>query len=243
MNRIYSVFKIISLILIISGCSFFSENDEKRSNIEEFSSTEESNINAVKSEGWQVYDNPDIGFSLKYPKDIKLLSESEYPDSKNDTYLKVELKEIGYFETPMEFSKEEAMKTIEALSGGEFGLEYDFPLSASKKVRTVGFLFSQDFLVLARFEICDVCLERKLLFYFNNKQIVITLFGPVNKLKETMPEYFTADKDNCGSEKRWDFDKLDTFYQALETGNAPTDIQSWYNQFTELSESIIFAHR
>ncbi len=243
MNRFYSVFKIISLILFISGCSFFSENDEKKSKVEEFSSAEKLNIDIAKSEKWQVYDNPDIGFSLKYPKNIRLLAESEYPDSKNYTYLKVELKEIGYFETPMEFSKEDAMKTIEALSAGEFGLEYDFPLSASKKVRTVGFLFAQDFLVLARFDMCDVCLERKLLFYFNNKQIVITIFGPVNKLKEAMPEYFTADKDNCGSEKRWDFDKLDTFYQTLEKGNAPTDIQIWYNQFNELSESILFAHR
>ena len=54
---------------------------------------------------------------------------------------------------------------MEALSKGDYGDHIDFALDASQEVRKVGDTYGQDFLVLGRFEICDVQFERKLYFF------------------------------------------------------------------------------
>ena len=82
-----------------------------------------------------------------------------------------------------------------------------------------------------------------MLFYFNNKEITITLYGPVDKLKTTMPEYFTVDEANCGMDTIWDFDKQNDFYEALANGKGSKEIQEWFDLFDQISETIIFVHR
>lgn len=217
--------------------------NEEKTDEEKFNESGRAKAIEKDSDLWQVYDNPEVGFSFKYPHTITLLEEGEYNKNLKQSYIKLEIKNIGEKEGPLDFDLDEAMKNIEALSGGEFGINHDFPLVSSKKARTVSFLFAQDFIVLSRFEVCSVILERKLLFYFNNKQILITLHGPVETLRETMPEYFTVNETNCGEEKIWDFDKQDKFYKSLVDGNGSKEIQSWFDSFDEVSETIIFAHR
>ena len=204
---------------------------------------DKSEVRLAHNEAPLKYDNPDIGFSFEYPGDIQFLKTGTYPNDPSQTYLHVELKNIGEKTDPMDFNMEDAMKNIESLSAGKFGLEYDFAFQPSKKVKSVGFLFAQDFLVLGRFEICSVVLERKLLFYFNNKQIVITLHAPVEKLKTSMSEYFIVNNENCGDELIWNFDKQEEFYNRLLAGTASSEIQKWFDAFDQISESIIFAHR
>jgi hypothetical protein len=58
-----------------------------------------------------------------------------------------------------------------------------------------------------------------------------------------MSTYFIADSTNCGKEKRWDFDKQNDFYIALQNGNAFEEVQNWYDTFEQISKSITFAHR
>ena len=198
---------------------------------------------ASEAENWLKYNNPEIGFSFEYPSNLLFLKENEYNQDSQKSFIKLEIKDIGKVEDPMDFNFEDAMKNIEALSSGKFGLEYDFPFTPSKMVKTVGFLFAQDFLVLARFEICNVTLERKLLFYFNNKQIVLTLYAPTKQLFKTMPEYFTIDKANCGDALIWNQEEQTDFFNSLKVGNASPIIQKWYNQFDKISETIVFAHR
>ncbi len=226
------------VFLIIAGWTYQTE-------IKAFinSVIDTSKQRSAQESGLKKYDNPEIGFSFEYSSDIHLLKEGSYASDPNQSYLHVELKNIGEKIDPMDFDKEDAIKNIESLSAGKFGLEYDFAFQPSKQVRSVGFLFAQDFLVLARFEICSVVLERKLLFYFNNKQIVITLNAPVKKLKESMAEYFTINEENCGDEQIWDFEKQEEFYNRLLAGSASTEIQKWFNAFEQISESIIFSHR
>jgi hypothetical protein len=70
-------------------------------------------------------------------------------------------------------------------------------------------------MVVSRFEVCNVTVERMLVFYFNNKKILITAFAPKDKLKASYPDYFMLDKDNCQTETRWKFDRQAEFYKTL----------------------------
>ena len=231
-------FLVLFVFLIIAGWTYQTE-------IKNFviSLVENSKQRSAQQPGLKKYDNPAVGFSFDYPKKFHFLKDGNYASDPNQTYLHVELKNIGEKTDPMDFNIEDAMKNIQALNAGKFGLEYGFVFQPSKQVKSVGFLFAQDFLVLARFEICSVVLERKLLFYFNNKQIVITLHAHIKKLKETMPKYFTVNKGNCGDELIWDFDKQEEFYHQLLAGSASPEIQTWFDAFDQITESIIFAHR
>ncbi len=232
---------MVSFIVIVIGSWTYISNPASFDKVNELQ--KKSQTQSLKIDNWKTYNNPDIGFSFKYPANIRFLKENEYKEDSEKAYIKLEIKDIGKVEDPMDFNMEDAMKNIQALSSGEFGLEHDFPFTPSKTVKTVGFLFAQDFLVLTRFEICDVTLERKLLFYFNNKQILLTLYAPVELLLETMPAYFTTDTNNCGDDLIWNQEKQTDFYNNLKAGNASPVIQKWFNQFDEISETIIFAHR
>ena len=235
MKKTYSLILLLIVILIIfSGYKLLSKEKESNQNEQ----TTESETSSLKT-----YNNPEVGFSFQYPSEMIFLNEDQYNRDPEKTYLKVDLKKIGEQEKPMDLDKEEEMNNIEVLNRGEFGITPDFSLPSSQKVKSVGFLFAQDYLVLSRFEICNVTLERKLLFYFNNQQITITSFAPLNKLKETMSEYFTINNENCGQEKIWDFEKQDQFYNKLTNQNGSPEIQKWFNDFDQLSEAIIFAHR
>lgn len=195
-----------------------------------------------QNDSLQQFDNTELGFSMQYPSRIAMIgsSQTQSPDQES---LKIETKEIGKSQNPGDLSPEDEMKNIEALAAGNFGLDIDWPYAPSKKARSVGFLFAQDYLVLSRFEVCNVTLERKLLFYHNNQQITITLYAPASKLKASMSDYFAVDTVNCGNEKIWDFNKQGNFYNQLTAGTASPEIQQWYKDFDQITDSIIFTNK
>ena len=210
---------------------------------QEFNDSGQAKAIEDESDLWPFYNNPAVGISFNHPPDIILLEDGVVMDDAEQIYLEVEIKNIGEQVEPIDFDYDEAMENIQDLSGGEFGLAHGFPFENSQQVKSVGFLFAQDYMVLARFEVCDVALERKLRFYFNNKQITLTLFGPEDTLTKTMSKYFTVDPDNCGDYKMWDFDKQADFYQELLDGTASPEVQKWFDSFDDIAEKIIFAHR
>jgi hypothetical protein len=249
-----------AIILTTGGCAFtFSPKktppeetiNTNTNTSEEAISPEEEEFNnsgqakAVEDETdlWPFYNNDELGISFNYPPEIILLENDTMMNDTKQSYLEVNIKDIGEQINPWDPNKEEAMNNIEALSAGEFGIASGFAFEESQQVKSVGFLFAQDYVILARFEVCSISLERKLRFYFNNKEITLTLFGPINTLMKSMPEYFKLDADNCGSTIMWDFDKQSEFYQKLNTGQAAPKIQNWYDNFDKISEEIIFAHR
>ncbi len=192
---------------------------------------------------WSFFSNDDIGFSLNYPLNTELLSEDKYPTNTNKTYLKITINSIWNQESSTDFSKEEQKKNIEELSKWNFWVKNWFSLSDSQKVKSIWFLFAQDYITLSRFEICNVTLERELLFYFNNKEIKITSYAPIKKLKKLMPEYFTTNKNNCWNELIWNFEKQKDFYITLINKKASKEIQYWYDDFDKMSNTIIFDHK
>jgi hypothetical protein len=247
MNKKLYLFLAIGLILIIAGAYFLlwdvNEVDEPEMTPEEQEFNDSGRAKAVEDETdlWPVYNSEEVGFSVQHPVDVEMLAGASKEGDK--TYFAVNLREIGGPEAPGELGYDDQMESIQDLTSGQFGVPQGFSLEESRQVKSVGFLFAQDFMTLGRFEVCDVTLERTLLFYFNNQQISIRLFGPIDTLQSTMPEYFEQDETNCGSELAWDFDKQAEFYESLAAGNGSPEIQAWYDMFDQIAETVIFAHR
>lgn len=196
-------------------------------------------------EDWLRYTDDKVGFSLEYPTQMMPLYEGEYNKHPEIEYIQVEIAdmstEVSEDDEDYSFalSPQEMMTNVQTLAKGWFGINYDYIFEPSKKVSMVADVFAQEYMVLSRHEICDVTLERKVLFYYNNKQIIITSHAPIQTLKDTMPEYFWAN-DSCPGEMIREFEKQDEFYDALVNGNAAEQIQRWYNEFDDIRESVMF---
>ncbi|MCF7836446.1 hypothetical protein K9N08_00795 [Candidatus Gracilibacteria bacterium] len=180
---------------------------------------------------WQFFEDSKTGFSLRYPLEIDfgqdLRIESEFVAS------------LG--ERPLGFTTENATKIRDALAAGKFGKNnLDWPLESSKQVKNLGELSGQDFLVLGRFEICDVAFERKLVFYLNDRQVVLTVVGDRDKILAENPEFFTTNPENCFEAKIWNFDKQKDFYKNLAKGKGSPVAQKWFDTFDAIVATIEF---
>lgn len=249
-----AVLIVVPLLILLTSC--VAKNPETKTQTWETTGTktisaEEQKFNesgqakAIVDETdlWQVYENKEVWFSFKYPTGTNLIKEKNYKIEPGESYIKVEIKEIGKPVAPNDLTKEDDMKNIKELSAWNFGVNYDNPIAESKKVSTVWNIFWQDFLVLSRFDVCNVTVERVLIFYFNNKKILITAYAPLMWLKTTAPDYFILDKENCGEETRWNYDKQKDFYQTLVDKKWPTNIQLWYNDFDKMVWTVTFDHK
>jgi hypothetical protein len=222
--------------ILLAGCTQAPVLDNR---IGEQTSEEEQAFNASgqakaiedPTDLWQFHENSKAGFSLKFPHDVilgeNLRIESEFVSS------------LG--ERPLGYTTENATNIRDSLATGEFGKnEIDWPLEDSKQVKSLGVLNGQDFLVLGRFEVCDVTFERKLVFYSNDHQTIITLETPKEPIIAENPEIFTTDAENCFEEKIWNFDKQVDFYKSLSKGKSGEAAQAWFDTFDAIVETIEF---
>ncbi len=184
---------------------------------------------AIESETdlWNVYENEAAGFSLKYSG---LLGED----------FRVEVTPIEELEGAMGYNLATAQLNEVKLAEGKYGEDVDFPIGVSKKVRSLGEINAQEFMVLGRFEICDVTMERKLYFFANGHQVVVTFVVPREELIAAAPEYFVEDTANCGAELIWDFEKQDEFYNSLVAGEGVEVVQDAFERFDEMVGTIEF---
>jgi|GEM_PF-487707 len=240
MKKILLLF-VFAIILIIGGYIIYQvlqggKVDNKLSD-EELEFNKSGRAKAIEDETdlWKYYEDADANFSIKYPHDVSFNQKEE----NNLFHLFVESGEIDSLEGTMGFDKETALKNIESLERGEYGKDVDWPLDESKKVRKIGDTNAQEFMALSRFEVCSVVFERKLYFFNNNHQIVITLAGPRDEIMNSAPEYFEVDEENCGNEKIWDFEKQKLFFEKLENNTGPKIAQNWFDLFDKITGTII----
>lgn len=210
---------------------------------EEFNNSGQAKAIENETDLWQVYENKEVWFSFKYPTGTNLIKEENYKLDQKLSYIKVEVKDIGNPVAPNDLTKEQDMKNIEDLSAWKFWVYFDNSLKESEKVVSVWNIFGQDLMVVSRFEVCNVTVERMLIFYFNNKKILITAYAPTDTLKVSYPDYFMLDSENCQTETRWKFDKQAEFYQSLVDNKWISDIQLWYNDFDKMIWTVIFDHK
>jgi len=95
-------------------------------------------------------------------------------------------------------------------------------------------------MVFSRFEICSVLLERKLYFFKDDYQVVISLALPTEKTGLDLNHYLTTDSENCADEKIWKASGQKLFYQGVRSGKSFDLAQSWYDSFFGIISSIDF---
>jgi len=234
----------IAIIIIIGGYLIYQAPTEDAredtavvSDAErEFNASGRAKAIADETDLWQFYEDAGAGFSIRYPHNVSLGAWEEGKSFR----LTITSEAIAGLEGTMGFNEETALKNMEFLAKGEYGQAVDFPLTESKKVRKIDGRNAQEFMVLARFEVCDVAFERKLYFFKNNHQVVITLAGARDELRASASEYFATNQANCGEEKIWNFEKQKLFFADLEKGVGADAVQEWYNLFEKIAGTISF---
>ena len=232
------IMMIIAIVVILTAVGYFIYKEAFSDKIseEEKEFNESGRAKAIESETdlWKIYEDKNADFSIKYSGDVL------FGDIKTDElHLTVSSEKVDTLEGTMGFNKETALKNMESLGKGEYGENVDWPINESKKVRKISDINAQEFMVLSRFEVCSVVFERKLYFFSNNYQVVITLAGPRDEIINNAPEYFTTNKENCGDEKIWNFDKQGQFFENLEKNAGPEAAQEWFNLFDKIAGTII----
>ncbi len=234
--------KIVIILGIILVAWFGLTSLEKPSEkTEEELFNKSGQAKAVENENdlWPVYENQKTGLFLNYPSNVTLKKEDEKQVG-DELSLRIEVIEIDEIEDLMGYDKESSLQNMESLKNGEYGKEVDFSLEASREIRNLGDVNAQDFVVLGRFEVCDVTFERKLMFFRNDQRIIFTVKGDKDSIIESMPEYFEKNEENCGDELIWDFEKQDQFYLDLVSGKGSDIAQEWFNSFEKVVDSIRF---
>ena len=192
------------ILLIVFGLSFLVGSIENKEE-QEFNQSGQAKAIENETDLWNFYEIEGTDLFLKYPHSVSFAGR--------ETQLLVENTKIDDLDYPS-FDKEDVLSTVESLKKGEYGTEHDWELEISKKVRDLKGINAQEYMVLSRFEICDVTLERKALFFKNDRRIIITLKGNKDLIIPTMSEYFEKNEENCGDQLIWNFDKIDAFYNS-----------------------------
>ncbi|MBU0767410.1 hypothetical protein KKF55_06595 [Patescibacteria group bacterium] len=221
--------KTISLLCVLfflSGCTQVSDSEQ------EFNDSGQAKAIEREEDLWQHYEDENTGLSFKYPHSVSL------EDEEGKMKLSVTVEPVDSLEGTMGYNEETALKNLESLQQGDYGESVDFPLEASKQVVSVGDTYAQQFMVLGRFEVCSVMLERKLYFFHNNNQIVITLYGSKEDIVGSSSEFFTTNPENCAEELIWDFEKQTDFYSLLENGSGSVAAQEWFDTFERIVNTV-----
>jgi len=186
-----------------------------------------------------MFHNYDADFAFTYPQHILTLSSNPYVRKDfGDMLLSVEILEIENIETTDGYDKEAVKKDKEELEKGNFYDIIDFVFEPSKRVVKILDTHVKDFIIFSRFDECNITFERKAIFYNNGYQVIITLHGDVDKITESMADYFVRDDINCGGRLVWDSNKQQDFYEKIVSGQASEITQTWYDTFDSVLELL-----
>ncbi|MDD2731968.1 MAG: hypothetical protein PHI53_02105 [Candidatus Pacebacteria bacterium] len=154
---------------------------------------------------WKVFTDDKVGYSLKYPPDLKAEQVSANKISENITriilpavsaaglppntwgfksdYLvfSIDREKISdmsdeYPPSILGYTKEIALQDEESLKNGQFGYSPPFSLKASQKVVKIDDkIWGKEFTTLGQIDICNVLPTRELIFFKNSYKIVVSL--------------------------------------------------------------------
>jgi len=136
-----------------------------------------------------------------------------------------------------------AKKDQNSLAKADYGAEIDMPVKDSKKVvKIYPNTHGKEFMVLGRFDTCDVTFERTVIFYNNDHRVKVTLYGNKDEIIKENHSYF-RDSKKCNG-KVWNYEKSNSiredFEKDLKSGkiNSGNATESWYGQFGMIVETI-----
>jgi len=187
---------------------------------------------------WIQYDDPRIGMKLSYPSTVSFNEDGKGPTK---PLLSISVTSIDSIpvEMPLGLDRATAIADKAALEKGEAVTKGDFAASDAL-VRINGKYNGRMTSVLSRFEVCSVLFTRTLVFYPGNYQVKISLNGVEGDIIKSMPEFFTIDAKNCGTQTMWNRDIMGTFLPTLAKGEGKGAAQVWYDLFTAITKTITF---
>ncbi len=190
---------------------------------------------------------PELGVEFRYPADVPWieLRKQPLPADKLSIGLRVEpVADLASGQDGPEISREEAQKEQEALSKGEFGdPDVDFVVDGSRKVVPLAKgVNAKTFVVLSRFEVCDLTFDHVAIFYWNNCRFTLHVSGPVKAIVSDNPELFFKDKANCGEALVWNYpdNASQAFFKKLLSGSAGKHAERWSRLFDQVLQDIRF---
>ena len=248
MRKIF-IFMIIMSMMAFNSCIIIGSEDhsgEEETHAEEEQDSEEE-VDDNESESLEseadndvieeianniMFHNNEADFAFIYShNDLTLSSYSGWNKEYSDLCLNVSITDINTLEGA---AKEAAIKEREALENGDFGDDGSFSFEPSRKVINIGDVAVKEYMVLGRYEICDVVFERRVIFYNNDYQVQITLIADKDKIIEDMEQFFTHDEENCSEEKIWKRDGKERFYDQLLSGQASNSAMKWHKAFEDI---------
>ncbi len=223
-----------ALMFFLVACTS-EEVSEIDSQEEAFNNSGRAKAIESETDMWMLYEDEVAGFSLQYPHDVVLNENNDL-----GILLSLETAPIESLEGTLGFDRETAESNKIALSLGDYGVDVDFPLESSKKVRSLeSGINAQEFMVLGRFEVCDMTFERKLYFFNHDHQVVVSLEIPLELVREELNSYLKQDNENCGGELVWDFDKQSDFFDDLSAEDFKGELLSrWFKVFDQIVGTI-----
>jgi len=188
--------------------------------------------------GLLEYADTAAGISFTYPDYVDLVDKRDVGSANIEMSVEVTALRDVQEEDTLGFDKKTVLANKKALQQGEYGSGVDMAIKDSERLREIGDSYAQDMLVLGRFEVCDVRFERKLYFFSNNYQVLITVYGPKDMFVSELPRYFTTDDRNCARDQIWDFSKQAIFYDHLTQGSVPDSVSLWYDVIDDIVTNI-----
>lgn len=176
---------------------------------------------------WKTYTNTEAGFSFKYPPSVLFDSKAENSATQSELLVSAEKLSDIPEDLPSFMGRNDAMASKELLAKGE-----------NKDFVKIGSLNGTFGMRLSQFEICSIILSRTLTFFPGEYRVIITLAGPQDAIMNSMPEFFTVDEKNCGSNRMWNQENKSSFSDTLKQGKGKGAAQEWYDNFDAIVKTL-----
>lgn len=251
-KTLFLIFFCLFLIIISVLTTFFITNNKSAPKITEINTSTTIPCQTFDTTtNWKTYTDKLSGLSFKYPSTITINNFNLDPQFLSP-YLKVSVAEMDNLEgdgllPAWYLDKENSLAIKKSLESGKLNTDQTTsPTTVMggnnyKLVNLSKSINGEVYDVSGRFDICDVTLERNLIFYIKNYQILITYgLGDGEAIQHLIPtKYLKNPPKECIQYKVWA--DTENFYKDLSENKGENQItQDWYNNFDKIISSIKF---
>ncbi len=185
---------------------------------------------------WETYENEELGFEFKYPKDSIL---AENPKFYKSNALHIYINDISEINMPMGFNTDNLLKDRSALENNDPTVNFGFAIADSYEIIDDPEILGKKFTILRQLEVCNVQFTREALIYKDNYLIRLHWqYDNINEIINNNSDYFTTNSASCGNSKVWK-DK-NNFYKDLVSSKTGAISQKWFNDFDQIISTFKF---
>lgn len=180
-------------------------------------------------EGNSTFKSDEAGFELYYPDNIQLGNQLLITVNRIDSYPSTD--------APLGFDQPNLLNHQKSLmEGGLDNGSIDWG-GYQKLVKLPDNIFGEESYTFARFEVCNIVFEKRLIFFKNDYFISITLKADADSITQSNPQYFTEySAEGCLG---WKEGGMDDFYNNIDNNQDET-VKQWLSDFDSIVNSISF---